>query len=71
MLQPLHCDCEALHVILLRKCCQFGIVNATFCFQTGKSKGYGFIEFEHAEVAKVAAETMNNYLMYEKLFKCK
>jgi len=39
--------------------------------KSGKSKGYGFIEFEHAEVAKIAADTMNNYLMYEKLFKCK
>jgi len=39
--------------------------------KTGKSKGYGFIEFEHSEVAKIAADTMNNYLMYEKLFKCK
>ncbi|OQV17519.1 putative MKI67 FHA domain-interacting nucleolar phosphoprotein [Hypsibius exemplaris] len=39
--------------------------------KTGKSKGYGFIEFEHSEVAKIAADTMNNHLMYEKLFKCK
>ncbi|GAV05904.1 hypothetical protein RvY_15963 [Ramazzottius varieornatus] len=39
--------------------------------KTGRSKGYGFIEFEHSEVAKIAADTMNNYLMYEKLFKCK
>ncbi|XP_055345494.1 MKI67 FHA domain-interacting nucleolar phosphoprotein-like [Paramacrobiotus metropolitanus] len=39
--------------------------------KTGQSKGYGFIEFEHGEVAKIAADSMNNYLMYEKLFKCK
>ncbi|XP_064644110.1 MKI67 FHA domain-interacting nucleolar phosphoprotein-like [Lineus longissimus] len=38
--------------------------------RTGGSKGYGFVEFEYAEVAKVAADTMNNYLMFEKLLKC-
>uniref|UniRef100_UPI00358FAFE6 MKI67 FHA domain-interacting nucleolar phosphoprotein-like n=1 Tax=Myxine glutinosa TaxID=7769 RepID=UPI00358FAFE6 len=38
--------------------------------RTGRSKGYAFIEFEHEEVAKVVAETMNNYLFYERLLKC-
>ncbi|CAH1241118.1 NIFK [Branchiostoma lanceolatum] len=38
--------------------------------KTGGPKGYGFIEFECEEVAKVVAETMNNYLMFEKLLKC-
>ena len=42
-----------------------------FCFQTGNIKGYGFVEFEHDEVAKIVAETMNNYLMFNKLLKCK
>jgi nucleolar protein 15 len=37
---------------------------------TGKHKGYGFIEFENEEVAKIAADTMNNYLMFNKLLKC-
>uniref|UniRef100_A0A8C4WU40 Nucleolar protein interacting with the FHA domain of MKI67 n=1 Tax=Eptatretus burgeri TaxID=7764 RepID=A0A8C4WU40_EPTBU len=37
---------------------------------TGRSKGYAFIEFELEEVAKVVAETMNNYLFYERLLKC-
>lgn len=36
---------------------------------TGSSKGYAYIEFEIPEVAKVAAETMNNYLMFNKLVK--
>lgn len=36
---------------------------------TGASKGYAYIEFEIPEVAKVAAETMNNYLMFNKLVK--
>lgn len=43
----------------------------TFCPQTGKSKGYAFIEFDCDEVAKIVAETMNNYLMGERLIKCK
>nr|XP_022903390.1 MKI67 FHA domain-interacting nucleolar phosphoprotein-like [Onthophagus taurus] len=34
--------------------------------KTGRSKGYGFIEFKHEEVAKIAAETMNNYLMFKR-----
>jgi len=38
--------------------------------RTGGSKGYAFIEFKHEEVAKVAADTMNNYLMYRQLLKC-
>ncbi|PON34211.1 Splicing factor-like protein [Parasponia andersonii] len=36
-------------------------------YETGKSKHYGFIEFEDPGVAKVVAETMNNYLLYEHL----
>ncbi|XP_037886375.1 uncharacterized protein LOC119635579, partial [Glossina fuscipes] len=31
------------------------------------SKGYAFVEFRHPEVAQVAAETMNNYLMFQKV----
>lgn len=35
--------------------------------KTGKSKHFGFIEFASPEVAKVVAECMHNYLMYEHL----
>lgn len=38
--------------------------------KTGKSKHYGFIEFSEHEVAKVAADTMNNYLLFGHLLKC-
>lgn len=38
--------------------------------KTGGSKGYAFVEFDCDEVAKIVAETMNNYLMGEKLIKC-
>jgi len=37
---------------------------------SAKSKGYAFIEFENEEVAKIAVESMNNYLMFERLLKC-
>lgn len=40
-----------------------------YFFQSGRAKGYAFIEFLHPEVAKIAAETMNNYLMFNRLLK--
>ncbi|GAB2261736.1 hypothetical protein Droror1_Dr00002733 [Drosera rotundifolia] len=33
--------------------------------KTGRSKHYGFIEFEYPEVAKIVAESMHNYLLFE------
>ncbi|XP_051877593.1 MKI67 FHA domain-interacting nucleolar phosphoprotein [Pristis pectinata] len=38
--------------------------------KSGNSKGYAFVEFECDEVAKIVAETMNNYLFGERLLKC-
>jgi len=38
--------------------------------KTGKSRSYAFVEFECHDVAKIVAETMNNYLMFERLIKC-
>ncbi|XP_074071064.1 MKI67 FHA domain-interacting nucleolar phosphoprotein [Macrotis lagotis] len=38
--------------------------------KTGNSKGYGFLEFESDDVAKIVADTMNNYLFCERLLKC-
>jgi len=32
--------------------------------KTGRSKGFGFVEFESPTVAKIAAESMNGYLMF-------
>ena len=37
--------------------------------QTGCSRGFAFIEFACEEVAAIVAETMNNYLMFDKLLK--
>lgn len=34
--------------------------------KTGASKHYAFVEFKFPAVAKIVAETMNNYLMFEK-----
>jgi RNA recognition motif. (a.k.a. RRM, RBD, or RNP domain) len=39
--------------------------------QTGKSKHYGFIEFESSSVAKIVSETMDNYLLHGHLLQCK
>ncbi|NXT74767.1 MK67I protein, partial [Zapornia atra] len=38
--------------------------------KTGGSKGYGFIEFASDDVARIVADTMNNYLFSERLLKC-
>ncbi|XP_057429838.1 uncharacterized RNA-binding protein C1827.05c [Lotus japonicus] len=35
--------------------------------KTGKSRHFGFIEFESAEVAKIVADTMHNYLLFAHL----
>ncbi|KAF3903827.1 hypothetical protein AA313_de0207289 [Arthrobotrys entomopaga] len=38
---------------------------------TGKSKHYAFIRFKSSEVASIVAETMNNYMLYGHILKCK
>lgn len=38
---------------------------------TGKSKHYAFIEFDDADVAQIVADTMNNYLLFGHILKCK
>lgn len=48
----------------------FFLYPCLFYLQTGGSKGYAFVEFDCDEVAKIVAETMNNYLMGERLIKC-
>jgi nucleolar protein 15 len=39
--------------------------------RSGKSKGYAFIEFESAEVCEIAAKTMDHYLLFGHILKCK
>jgi nucleolar protein 15 len=39
--------------------------------KSGASKHYAFIEFKSAEVAKIVAETMDNYLLFGHILKCK
>ncbi|KAI5356369.1 hypothetical protein L3X38_009264 [Prunus dulcis] len=49
---------------------QFGVIKRLRIARnkkTGKSKHFGFIEFEDPGVAKVVAETMHNYLLFEHL----
>jgi len=38
--------------------------------KTGRSCGFAFVEFKYREVATVVAETMNNYLMFDRILKC-
>ncbi|CAB3997116.1 MKI67 FHA domain-interacting nucleolar phospho -like, partial [Paramuricea clavata] len=52
---------------------QFGTVNRlrlSRSKKTGGSKGYAFVEFACDDVAKIVAETMNNYMMFGRLLKC-
>mmetsp|Transcript_38641 Transcript_38641/g.84034 ORF Transcript_38641/g.84034 Transcript_38641/m.84034 type:complete len:218 (-) Transcript_38641:124-777(-) len=37
--------------------------------KTAKSKHYAFVEFQYPQVAEIAAEAMNNYLMHGKILK--
>ncbi|KAK3726432.1 hypothetical protein QZH41_014944 [Actinostola sp. cb2023] len=46
-------------------------VRLYFVWQSARSKGYAFVEFECDEVAKIAAETMDNYIMFGRVLKCK
>lgn len=38
---------------------------------TLNSRGYAFIEFRYPEVAEIAAQAMNNYLMFHRIIKTK
>jgi len=39
--------------------------------KTGKSKHYGFIEFDSTSVAQIVADTMDNYLIMGHILRCK
>ncbi|KAM7314185.1 MKI67 FHA domain-interacting nucleolar phosphoprotein-like [Ixodes scapularis] len=45
-----------------------GVRHATL--KTGRSRGYAFVEFLSEDVAKIAAETMDGYLLFNKILKC-
>lgn len=64
-MKPLMCDNFPLSITV-----SYVLVLSLLYLQTGGSKGYAFVEFECDEVAKIVAETMNNYLMGERLIKC-
>lgn len=52
--------------------CQFGVVTRLKLIRskkTGGSRGYAYIEFEDEDVARIASETMNGYLMFRSLIK--
>jgi len=52
---------------------QFGTVSKVRLARskkTGGYKGYGYVQFTNQDVAKIAADAMNNYLMFDRLLKC-
>jgi len=53
---------------------QFGQVTRSYVSRspkTGRSRGYAFVEFENPTVARIAADTMNDYLMFKKRLICR
>jgi|ERR1711957_54669 len=38
--------------------------------KSGRVKGYGFVEFDAMEIAEVAAKTMNNYILFDRMLIC-
>lgn len=51
---------------------QFGLVTRVRLARSersGRSKGYAYIEFKVPEVAEIAAQTMNNYIMFKHVLK--
>lgn len=38
---------------------------------SGRSKGFAFVQFKHADVAKIAADSMDGYLLLEKKISCR
>jgi nucleolar protein 15 len=52
---------------------QFGEINRLRLSRnkkTGASRHWAFVEFKSGGVAKIVAETMNNYLLFEHILKC-
>jgi nucleolar protein 15 len=53
--------------------CQFGDITRLRLSRnprTGASRHYAFVEFKHAEVARIVVETMHNYLLMGHLLQC-
>ena len=52
---------------------QFGNITRLYCprsLQSGRMKGYGFIEFNDEQTAEIAAKTMNNYILFDRILTC-
>ncbi|TKR67661.1 hypothetical protein L596_023778 [Steinernema carpocapsae] len=53
---------------------QFGVVKRVrlvYNRKSGRPSGVAFVQFDDPDVAEIACESMNNYLMFEKMMKCK
>jgi nucleolar protein 15 len=40
-------------------------------FKSARSRGFAFVEFEDKDVAKIAADNMNGYLVYGRTLECR
>ncbi|KAF2354508.1 RNA recognition motif domain [Trinorchestia longiramus] len=53
---------------------QFGVVldcRVHTCPKSGRTRGYGYVHFQLSEVARIAAQTMNNHLITGSIMKCR
>ncbi len=46
-------------------------VSINLIVKSARSKGYAFVEFEDKDVAKIAAENMNGYMLYGRTLNCR
>lgn len=78
MISPLYltkiCDLELFRYLTWTYLSTFYIEHllllTVFYFQTGNHKGWAFVLFTDSEVAQLAAEAMDGYLMFEKRLEC-
>lgn len=66
--------CELILVLFAGFFDQFGLVTKLRVSRnkkTGKAKHYAFVEFQSPEVAAIAAEAMDNYMMFKQKLRVK
>jgi len=65
------CACREIKRLLFP--CRSALANRLIPFesQTGASKHYAFLEFDSLPVARIVAETMDNYLLTGHILRCK
>ena len=59
-------------ILLLKFQIKINIMDRIICLKsskTGRSVEYSFTEFEDEETERIAAKTLNNYILFEKILK--